>query len=828
MYCGVNAEFALLCRAADSLVCRRVVSAPSGKTDYVVVGRDAGPKKLEKIKQLKLKTLDEDGLLDLIRKSPAKTAESSSLQKLPKGKGKRASEPELPNEPPPTPSDASSLASYVSNTRWQQKAGAQRSPLFYITDRMFVVFKCRTFPQLWTDRYKPRSYKDLIGNHSNVASLAAWLKNWAANRRAGFGKSPRAVLISGPPGIGKTTAAHLVCDLEGFSVLEFNASDVRSKKGLEVSCGPSDSFQRFRVYSNVRIAHRSKTCSVTSCRVLYMSYCHGALQEKEGGEGKPQVIIMDEVDGMSAGDRGGMGELISIIKKTQVTFIANNLVFLENVARGLPNGGGKVPIICICNDRSSPKVKSLANYCLDLKFRSFQVCRWRSFLTAGRGDYSLFLRIPTRENLQIKPNAIDQLVQSTQSDVRQILNLLSAYRLVDSSLDYDQSKALSRASEKNSALNPFQMAEHILNGSHYRSKSLSDKLNVYFDDFSIAPLMVQVGYGRLCPAGHLRKLNSFIPANANAHNHAKHQENYIHMRPARVDTSLAPKFQMLQHLELLANAAESISDGDLVDRLIHGDQHWSLMPIHSAFSCVRPAGFVHGSFVKPGAFGPGFPRMASNLLLTPLFQLAWSELEDHEGLPRIAGTANPSAPQNLGRPPRGQAGVHASPYPEADGPSLEKRARRYPGGYRIDGSLLHLARRLGSRHRPRDRPPFRRQGAQRHPSSGKNRVYQDGTHPVAVPTVLKTAAKKRVGASTADLGGDLPDMEEAMDVDVAPDVDGGEGENGENEDKDNNGNLGEDVLIRAKKKPAGKAAGASSNKKGKSAAVSSQRRGGRK
>lgn len=56
---------------------------------------------------------------------------------------------------------------------------------------------------------------------------------------------------------------------------------------------------------------------------------------------------MDEVDGMSAGDRGGMAELIQLIKKT------------------------KIPIICICNDRSSPKVRSLANYCLDLRFRRY-------------------------------------------------------------------------------------------------------------------------------------------------------------------------------------------------------------------------------------------------------------------------------------------------------------------------------------------------------------------------------------------------------------------------------------------------------------------------
>lgn len=44
----------------------RVTTAPSGKTDFVVVGRDSGPKKLEIIKKLRIKTLSEDGFLNLI------------------------------------------------------------------------------------------------------------------------------------------------------------------------------------------------------------------------------------------------------------------------------------------------------------------------------------------------------------------------------------------------------------------------------------------------------------------------------------------------------------------------------------------------------------------------------------------------------------------------------------------------------------------------------------------------------------------------------------------------------------------------------------------
>lgn len=44
----------------------------------------------------------------------------------------------------------------------------------------------------------------------------------------------RAVLISGPPGIGKTTAAHLAAKQAGYQPLELNASDARSKKLIEV------------------------------------------------------------------------------------------------------------------------------------------------------------------------------------------------------------------------------------------------------------------------------------------------------------------------------------------------------------------------------------------------------------------------------------------------------------------------------------------------------------------------------------------------------------------------------------------------------------------
>ena len=50
------------------------------------------------------------------------------------------------------------------------------------------------------------------------------------------------------------------------------------------------------------------------------------------------------------------------------------------------------------------------------------------------------MTIAFREGLKLQPNVIDQFVEGTHSDIRQILNLLSTYRLSRTSLAFDESK----------------------------------------------------------------------------------------------------------------------------------------------------------------------------------------------------------------------------------------------------------------------------------------------------------------------------------------------------------------------------------------------------
>ena len=49
----------------------RVTGQPSSKTSYVVLGAEAGPKKIEMIQKHKIKTLTEDTFLELIGKRPS-------------------------------------------------------------------------------------------------------------------------------------------------------------------------------------------------------------------------------------------------------------------------------------------------------------------------------------------------------------------------------------------------------------------------------------------------------------------------------------------------------------------------------------------------------------------------------------------------------------------------------------------------------------------------------------------------------------------------------------------------------------------------------------
>ncbi|EON68021.1 hypothetical protein W97_07168 [Coniosporium apollinis CBS 100218] len=477
----------------------KVTSGPSKKTNFVVLGSDAGPKKLQTIRDNGIKTIDEDGLFELIRKLPANGGSSKAaaahaekqeaqLQKI----KEQAAEMEKADRR--TGGAGGAGTGKASSSAKDSSSGPDS--------------------RLWTVKYAPTHITQICGNKGQVEKLQNWLRNFPKSQKTGFklaGKDGsgvyRAVIIHGPPGIGKTTAAHLVAKLEGYDIVESNASDTRSKKLVETGL--------------------KGVLSTTSL----LGYFAGDGKKVDPGK-KKLVLIMDEVDGMSAGDRGGVGALAAVCKKTQI------------------------PMILICNDRKLPKMKPF-DYCTyDIPFRRPTTEMIRSRV----------MTVAFREGLKMPPPVIDALIEGTGADIRQVINMISTAKLDEEAIDFDSGKAMSKAWEKHVILKPWDITSKILGGGMFSSSSkatLNDKIELYFNDHEFSYLMLQ--------------------------------ENYLSTNPI-LSNNYSGREKNLKWLELADKAAESISDGDLVDRMIHGSQQqWSLMPTHAVFSFVRPASFISGS-----------------------------------------------------------------------------------------------------------------------------------------------------------------------------------------------------------------------------------------
>jgi len=401
-----------------------------------------------------------------------------------------------------------------------------------------------TGSMLWVDRHKPVHTREILGNKTNVKKLQDWLRTWektfnnakTANKTFSNPRGPwKAALLSGPPGIGKTTTATLVAKEDGRDVLEYNASDARSKKALQVM-GDLTGSQGLNFGTNNN-------------------------KKKTNGK-KPEIqkrcIIMDEVDGMGAGDRSGMSELIQMIKKS------------------------KTPIICICNDRQSQKLKSLLPYCMDLKYS-----RPTKMSLANRA-----IRIAESEGLSVERNAAEAIAESCGNDVRQVLNLLQMWAQKkdsaggDDTLTYKKLKDRGKSIQKDEMLRVslFDAAKLIVEGprgiqdADPKSKvdSLFKRSDAFFVDYSFTGLIVQENYPKVTNSQFLRIKGDEVAE--------------------------------LEVLERFHKAAESMSDYDLAESQIRGgDLNWSLLPT-TAMLAVK-TGFHAGG--DTGGFLGGFPAFTA-------------------------------------------------------------------------------------------------------------------------------------------------------------------------------------------------------------------------
>ncbi|KAM3124223.1 hypothetical protein CJJ07_003891 [Candidozyma auris] len=412
----------------------RVTKSISKKTSLVVIGEEAGPSKVKKIKELGIKAISEDGFVQLLGKMPAEGRSGAGALDA---KLKREEEERRLAE------EAAEAEEKEKEEEERRKRKAAELAKAAKSQGRAPPSPKREIPnseKLWTVKYAPTSLSQICGNKGQVKKLRDWLANWHTYAKQDFKKVGdgggmfRACLISGPPGIGKTTAASLVAKELGYDILEKNASDVRSKSLLNSTIK--------NVLSNTSV----------------MGYFINRDAEEHSENERKFCLIMDEVDGMSSGDHGGAGALSAFCRIT------------------------KMPIILICNDKSLPKMRTFDKTTYQLPFRRPTEMEVRSRL----------MTIALREGIKLDPSVIGQLVQATGNDIRQMINMLSTVSKTQKHINHENTKAIADSWKKHTALKPFAITSELL--GHGGHKTLNDKIELYFNDIDFTPLMIQENY----------------------------------------------------------------------------------------------------------------------------------------------------------------------------------------------------------------------------------------------------------------------------------------------------------------------------------------------